>query len=302
MAGKFPSSSGHGNFPNGNAFPQIWVDELIENFKESLVASDITNTKYEGEIADSGDTVRILKESVVNVTDYARGGIIPDQDFDDEEVQLEITEGKAFSFKLDDVEKRLSHVDWASKQSTRAMFDLKKAVDTDILEVMRDNGTAFAETGISGTPVTVGYGGSVDFTPINYLNRLMRLLDENDVPSDSRFYAVTPRFFESLRSEEGSLIDTSVTGKESALSSPNALGTIYGVPLYQTTNMPLSAGGDTLVMAGHMDSTSTATALIKTKVQDVEKSFQERFMGVVAYGRKVIRPEALIIGNVTFSG
>ena len=67
------------------------------------------------------------------------------------------------------------------------------------------------------------------------------------------------------------------------------------------TNMPLSAGSDVLLMAGQIDSTSTATALIKTKVQDVERSFQERFMGVIAYGRKVIRPEALFIGNVSFS-
>jgi len=297
----FPTSSGHGNFPNGNAFPQIFADQLIENFKENLVASAITNTKYEGDIAEFGDTVRILKENIVTISDYSRGSIIPDQDMDDEEIQLLIDQGKAFSFTLDDIERRLSHVDWAGAQMDRASFDLRKAVDTDILEIMRDNGSTNSDLGTNGAAKTIGFDAGDDFTPLNYIAKGAQILDENDVPESDRWVAATPAFYNALAQEESSLVDASVIGTQSVILNPNLATSrmLHGFQMFKTTNMPTSAAGDALVMFGHISSTSTATALIKTKTQDVQQTFGERMMGVIAYGRKVIRDEALFIGHAS---
>jgi hypothetical protein len=297
----FPAASGHGNFVNGNAFPTIFAKEVIEQFRQNLVSSAITNTKFEGEIADSGDTVNIINEPSITITNYSRGAIIPDQDILDDQVQLLIDQGKSFSFKLDDIEERLSHINWMTMLANRAAFDLKKAVDTDILEVIRDNGSTNSALGTDGSAKNIGYATADDYTPINYLSKLDQILNENDVPEEDRFCAFTPAFLNELRQEEGSLVDASVSGRESAMfANQNQVGSLFGMDLYVTTNMPVGSSSDPLVMAGHRSATATATALIKTKIQDVDKSFGQRLMGVVAYGRKVIRPEGLFVGRVGF--
>ena len=45
----------------------------------------ITNSDYFGEIAQMGDTVKIIKEPEITVKSYARGTTITPQDLDDED-------------------------------------------------------------------------------------------------------------------------------------------------------------------------------------------------------------------------
>lgn len=300
----FPSAIGHGNFPQGNAFPIIFSRDLLINLRQNLVASEITNTKYEGEISKWGDTVNILKENVVTITPYTRGAVIPDQTLDDEQIQLLIDQGFGYSFKIDDLEKRLSHVDWTAKQNNRAAFDLRKQIDTDILGYMRDNGTTNSALGASGSPKLINYAGAADFSPLNYLARLDRLLSENDVPEDGRFFAAAPAFYEQLVQEEGSLADSMVTGAPSVLLNSNMMfggRKLHTFEMYRTTNMPTSASEDAITLAGRKEATSTATALVDQRVEYIPGTFTKRYLGMAAYGRKVVRPEQLFTGFVKYA-
>ena len=58
----FPSVSGHGNLPYGNFSPVIFSQKAQLQFRKSSVVDDITNSSYFGEIAQYGDSVRIIKE------------------------------------------------------------------------------------------------------------------------------------------------------------------------------------------------------------------------------------------------
>lgn len=299
----FPSAIGHGNFPQGNAFPVIFSKDLLINLRQNLVASEITNTKYEGEISKWGDTVNILKENVVTITPYSRGAVIPDQELDDEQIQLLIDQGFAYSFKIDDLEKRLSHIDWTSKQNNRAAFDLRKQIDNEILSVMRDNATTNSNLGASGSPKLINYSGSADFTPLNYLAKLDRLLSENDVPEDGRFFVAAPGFYEQLVLEEGSLADSMVTGAPSVLLNQNMMfggREIHTFKMYRTTNIPLSANSDAITICGRKEATSTATALVDQRIEYIPGTFTKRYLGMTAYGRKVVRPEQLFVGFVKY--
>lgn len=58
----FPSTSGYNNLPNGNFSPTIFSKKAQLAFRRSAVSEDITNSAYFGEIANFGDSVRIIKE------------------------------------------------------------------------------------------------------------------------------------------------------------------------------------------------------------------------------------------------
>ena len=65
----FPKATGYQNLPNGNFSPIIYSKQVQLAFRKSSVVEDITNSDYFGEIANMGDSVKIIKDVVSNITD-----------------------------------------------------------------------------------------------------------------------------------------------------------------------------------------------------------------------------------------
>ena len=84
----FTTAAGYGNLPNGNFSPIIYSKQVQLAFRKGSVVEAITNSDYFGEIANFGDTVKVIKEPEITVKSYARGTTISPQDIDDEEFSL----------------------------------------------------------------------------------------------------------------------------------------------------------------------------------------------------------------------
>ena len=100
----FTTAAGYGNLPNGNFSPIIYSQKVQQAFRKSSIAETICNSDYFGEIANYGDTVKIIKEPEITVKSYARGTTIQPQDLDDEEFSLTVDKANYFAFKVDDIE------------------------------------------------------------------------------------------------------------------------------------------------------------------------------------------------------
>ena len=77
----FKVASGYSNLPNGNFSPVIYSQKVQQAFRKSSVAESITNNDYFGEIANFGDTVRIIKEPEITVKAYSRGTTVTPQEY-----------------------------------------------------------------------------------------------------------------------------------------------------------------------------------------------------------------------------
>ena len=100
----FTTATGYGNLPNGNFSPVIYSKKVQLAFRKSTVCGDITNSDYFGEIAAQGDTVKIIKEPEISVSEYARGTNVTAQDLQDEDFSLVVDKANYFAFKMDDIE------------------------------------------------------------------------------------------------------------------------------------------------------------------------------------------------------
>ena len=120
-------------------------------FRKSAVAEAITNSDYFGEIAQMGDSVRIIKEPEITVKSYARGTTITPQDLDDEDFNLTIDKANYFAFKVDDIEEAHSHVNFQNLASDRAAYRLADQFDQDVLGYL----TGFKQSAIHGSADTV---------------------------------------------------------------------------------------------------------------------------------------------------
>ena len=146
----FQKAAGWGNLPNGNFSPVIYSKKVQLALRESVVCSDITNSDYFGEIANYGDTVRIMKEPEIEITDYARGAQVDPQDLDDEDFLLTIDKANKFSFKMDDLERAHSHIGFMELASNRGGFNLANEMDREVLGYIcgykQSTGSGIADT------------------------------------------------------------------------------------------------------------------------------------------------------------
>lgn len=161
----FPTAPGYGQFPNGNFSPVIYSKQVQLAFRKASTVEDITNSDYFGEIANMGDSVKIIKEPEVSVQAYARGTQITAQDLDDEDFTLVVDQANYYAFKIDDIEAAHSHVNFMQMASDRAAYRLRDNYDQDVLAYLsgfqqsakHTNGDT-ARTTIPGTKAVASAG------------------------------------------------------------------------------------------------------------------------------------------------
>lgn len=347
----FQTAAGYGNLPNGNFSPVIYSQKVQQAFRKSSVAESITNSDYFGEIANYGDTVRIIKEPEITVKEYARGAQITPQDLDDEDFSLVVDKANYFAFKVDDIEEAHSHVNFESLASDRAGYRLRDQHDQEVLGYMSGfkqsslssaAGTANDEVSGSKAVATAGsdelltsmklrkdsFGNittssagdhsiplaarlpgatalpTATASPLMVIARMGRLLDQQFVDNDGRWLIVDPVFIELLKDEDSRLLNGDFGG--SGLQGGLAVGQLHGFDVYVSNNLPsVGTGSGTsgssnqnsnfgVIVAGHTSAIASASQITKTEAYRDPDSFADIVRGMHLYGRKILRPEAIV--------
>ena len=323
----FTTSSGYGNLPSGNFAPSIFSQKVLKFFRRASVAEDITNTDYTGEIENFGDTVNIIKEPTLTVSAYTRGSVVNPQDLADDQVTMTVDQANAFAFKIDDIEERHSHVNFEALATSSGAFALKRKFDANILQAMSDGaGIAGADDaslsgGLTTTNTALGTASApinveADDAGINLMLLMARVLDDQSVPEENRWFVAPPIFYEKMFQAGNKMAEVQVTGDASSnlrngLATP---GTLAGFRCYKSTALNSTAGTDqvtlsgvatdaseNVIMAGHISSTSTASHIAKTEVVRSTESFSDVVRGLHVFGRKVLRPESIVRGIIDFA-
>ena len=323
----FTTSSGYGNLPSGNFAPSIFSQKVLKFFRRASVAEDITNTDYTGEIENFGDTVNIIKEPTLTVSAYQRGSVVNPQDLADDQVTMTVDQANAFAFKIDDIEERHSHVNFEALATSSGAFALKRKFDANILQAMSDGaGIAGADDaslsgGLTTTNTALGTASApinveADDAGINLMLLMARVLDDQSIPEENRWFVAPPIFYEKMFQAGNKMAEVQVTGDASSnlrngLATP---GTLAGFRCYKSTALNSTAGTDqvtlsgvatdaseNVIMAGHISSTSTASHIAKTEVVRSTESFSDVVRGLHVFGRKVLRPESIVRGVIDFA-
>lgn len=258
-----------GNSPTGAFSPEIFSQKVLMFFRTASVVEGITNNDYFGELASFGDSVRIMLEPQLTVAEYKRGDTITHQALADNEITIEIDKANHFAFKVDDIEDKLSHVNWEQLATGSATYALKNAYDRDVLSFMatgaRDanvvNGVDHGSAQETANVITLGHGaGETD--PLNLLSLLSLKLDEAEVPEEGRWVVVSPRFLELLARTDSKLLSTDYNQGEGGLKNGLVMnGKLRGFSVYKTNNAPKF----TTDTAGEVDSAAARAAQVENR-------------------------------------
>ena len=311
-----PSTDTNANFANSvsgqaNSFflPSIYSRKVLNFFRKSSVVEAITNTDYAGEISAFGDSVKIIKEPVISVSDYTRNSDTTETRLTDQELTLVVDSAKAFKFIVDDIETNMSHVNFKEVASSSAAYALRDSYDAAVIATMfsgvsssspdhvlgSDNATDLAAGTFDGTGnLDLGFA-SGEHDPIDVMARMARLLDEQNVPEEGRWFVAGPDFYEVLGQASSKLLSVDFNaGQGSIRNGLVSSGKLRGFEMYKSNNIAATSNAAGKCMGGHISSTATANTILSTEVLRDPSSFGDIVRGLHVYGAKVLRPEALV--------
>jgi len=309
-----PATDTDANFANSvsgqtNSFflPSIYSKKVLNFFRKSSVVEAITNTDYAGEISAYGDSVKIIKEPTITVYDYTRGSDTTSTKLTDQEITLVVDSAKAFKFIVDDIETNMSHVNFKEVASSSAAYSLKDSYDAAVLSTMFSGVSASGPDHVIGADAAAGTGGVAETTasvdlgvasevdPLDLMARMARLLDDQSVPEENRWFVASPDFYEELSQSSSKLLSVDYNaGQGSIRNGLVSSGKLRGFDMYKSNNIPSVSTATGQCLGGHMSSTATANTILSTEVIRDPSSFGDIVRGLHVYGAKVLRDDAMV--------
>ena len=273
----FPSASGYSNLPNGNFSPVVYSKLVQKAFRKASVVEDISNTDYSGEIANFGDSVKIIKEPEITINSYARGTTLATQDLTDADFTMVVDQANYFQFAIDDIEEAHSHVNFMTLATDRAGYKLRDSFDQDVLGYVSGyswNGSAWAartapagtkadstagndellaankltqgafggSTAANSIPIAADGGTGAITGPLAIMNRIARQMDQANVDTEGRWLVIDPVFAEVLMDSSSKLINADFGGGDE-MRNGRMPGTIRGFRIYKSNNLPYKGTG-----------------------------------------------------------
>ena len=297
----YPNVAGVPSY-SGTFIPEVWSSKLIEKYYDSTVLSSISNTNYEGEIRNQGDKVIIRTTPTLEINDYSIGQTLVNQRPEAPVVELNIDKGFYWSTIIDDVVEKQQDIDQMNIWAQDAAEQLKIKLDSRVLgsivpDVSATNKGATAgrisgniDLGATGAPEAVTKDNILE-----YILKMGQVLDEQNVPETGRFLVLP--FWATTRLKLSDIKDASLTNDGASPLRNGRVGMIDRFTVYNSNLLPTYTDGSdktTHFIAGTKAGLTFATQLIKTDSLRAESTFGTLMRGLMVYGTKVIKPEALV--------
>lgn len=330
MAAVFPVQGDFATTPSysGVFIPELWSNKLNAKFFANTMLSEISNTDWEGEIKNQGDTIHIRVAPSITINDYAGpGGTLTNEVPTPAMVDMQIDKGKYFSVSVSDVLAHQADIDLMNMFTDDAAKQLKIAIENEcFFNWFVTEGAAAANEGGTAGAISAAYNLGTDITPIdqataaNVLNVILEMsavLDEQNVPEDGRWLILSPRDRNLLM--QSNIAQAYFTGDQSSTIRTGKIGMIDRFTVYVSNLLPKGEAGKALVaglddtangglvtnakarrmmVAGTRHACAFASQISKTEPLRNQTDFGDIVRGLSVYGRKVVKPEALVTALV----
>lgn len=297
---------------SGNFIPTLWSGKLAEKFYASSTFADCSNTDWEGDIKNMGDTVVINTIPTITVSNYSVGQALTYQVPTSGSIDLYINQGKYFGVQISDV------LEYQAKPSLMSMFtddaamQMKIAVDRDCWLALFNQGDA-ANYGATAGKISGAYNLGTDLAPVTLtgsnilplINAMGSVLDEQNVPETDRFLVITPYDRQVLMSSN--LAQAQFMGDSKSIQRNGLIGQIDRFTVYVSNLTPMGVAGKNwdgvtteagavkrhTLIAGHKSAMSFASQISKVENIPNPNDFGQLVRGLNIYGRAITQASGL---------
>lgn len=280
-----------------NFIPNLWSGQIQKKLRNELVFGGMVNRRFEGELRRKGDTVTIftvgettIKDMISRKTDGAPREIDAPEGIASTNVSLVVDQEKYFNVGIDDVDAIQRNADLFPEYIDSAVYGLKSAMDKHIADKMKKE--AGSQLGTTDSPVEL----TAD-TIYNEILKLKVALDRANAPQIGRFLVMPPEA-EGMLLADNRFIYVGTGG--------NALA---NGKLFKASGFDIAISNDLTpddknvyqIIASNRESTAFVEQILHIEPYRVEKAFSDAVKGLAVYGAKVIKPEHVVVANVTFA-
>lgn len=263
--------------------PEIFSDYVKIFFKQNLVAASHF-TDFSDDVAAGGDAIYIPGLAELDApSDVTQStGALTDRYVSDTRTKLLLNTWKAYSLRFTDF--HMAQI--ASKYSVQKRYaeaiahNLAKTFDTALLEAARD-----------GLTLRVGDSSSLSVTNCR---EAMAIIDSYSIPRDGLLWIMGTRSYWDLM-RRSAIYDASIFGGGNAPMATGKHGSLFGVPITLTTQVPQQIIGiDETNFLVHPRTIAYAFANIDgsssgVRIQLIKgDGLYKRLVGDIAYGVKIL--------------
>jgi len=294
----------------GLLVPEVWSPRVVEKFYEYSVLEHISNSEYEGEITQKGSKVNIRLRPDITIRDYLDGQDLTFEEPNQPMTELVIDQAKYWAFKVRDLMRAQSDIDFMREWTDGAGQNLNESVNASVLAQVpalahanNSGATAGAQTGYFNLGAT---GAPVAITKdnvISYIGACSAVLSEQAVPESDRWLVIPPWMKQLIFESPSS--NALIQGGDQSLLRKKYVGNLATFDIFESNQLPMvtddmGTGGDatddqlsTSVIFGHKSALTFAAQLTESEVIRAESQFGWRVRGLQVYGYNVIKPEAM---------
>ena len=313
MANLTPSTSNTvtlanaGNTANGGIFiPELWSDEIIAAYKQNLVLANLVNKMPM--TGKKGDTLNIPKPTRGVAAQKDPADTVTIQQTANTEVTITIDKHYEYSRLIEDIVEVQALDSLRRFYTDDAGYALSKQVDDDLfalgLQVSNDAGTADGSDWtqsayqINASSALIDYDDSTALGAFDdeAFRNMIQKLDDADVPMDNRVLVVPPSIRNAIMGIDRYNSSDFVDGRG---VNNGQIGTLYGVDVYVTSNVPAidgtSVDGKAMYLM-HKDAFVLAEQMaVRSQTQYKQEFLANLFTADTLYGTQVLRPENVIV-------
>jgi hypothetical protein len=275
--------------------PELWAAALLSPFEKSLVYGFLTNRDYEGEITAYGDRVRINTISDPTISNYTKNtDMSSPEDLQSADQVLVIDQAKSFNFFVDSIDQAQNRAAVMAKATQRAGYKLKDVIDQFISGLY--TGVASGNTiGSDGSPITPT-ANTAGTAAYEYLVDMGTKLTQANAPQEGRWVVLTPAYY-ALLQKDNRFVANGTADNMNVLTN-GRVGRAAGMDIYVSNNAP-KVSSNWKIIAGLNDAISFAAQITEMDAYKPEKRFGDALKGLMVYGAKLVRPDAIVVTTST---
>lgn len=300
----FPAMGGAvGKSDVGTFIPEVWSDQIIAAYKKRLVLANLVQKmSFTGK---KGDTLHVPKPTRGAASAKAENTAVTLQNATESELVVYIDKHYEYSRMIEDIVSKQALNSLMKFYTEDAGYALAKKVEDDLFLLGKSlgNGTgaswvhnrAFQFNTTTGALEAYDADGTTDigaFADAGFRDAI-QLLDDDDVPMENRVLIIPPS------AKNDILGITRYNSRDFVSGTPTqtgAIGNIYGVDVYVSSNCPVIETGVKAGLLMDKDAFLFVEQMgVRTQTQYKQEYLADLFTADTIYGTSVYRPECGVV-------
>ena len=290
LDGTYATGSSVNNTNHATFIPKLWSDEILAEYEKSLVMKPLVKSlKMAGK---KGDTINIpmpLRGSANQKLTETQVTLVADTSGNK---QVVVDQHWEYSRLIEDITSVQALASMRKFYTQDAGYALASKVDSDLIATAIANFTNVGHATDTGLVVPAVAGSAGDFSDQAFRDAI-QILDDNDVPMDSRKLVIPPAARNHIMGIDRYVSSDFVNGRGVVNGK---IGELYGVDVFVSTNLPANGSGEKPCLLFHTDALVIAEQMaVRTQTQYKQEYLADLMTADTLYGEDVYREDSGVV-------